>query len=329
MSAVQCLAPDLASYDTVILALSGGKDGMACLGEILEAGVDPARVELWHHDVDGRGRPFMDWPSSLPYVQAVGQAYGLPVYCSWRSGGFEAEMLREDAPTAPVWFETPYGMDASGGRGPTGTRLRYPQVSADLSVRWCSSALKISVMDAAIRGQERFLGARTLVVTGERAEESASRARYRVFEPHRSDTRDGTRRRRHVDHWRPVHGFSEVQVWEVLKKHRIVPALPYQLGFSRLSCMGCIFGSASQFATIRFMAADWFSRLAAYEQHFGCTIKRSMSLEMLADRGRIYQPAVDRPDLVRAALSDSWHGPIHCTDWRRPAGAFGEKGGPT
>ena len=329
MTANARIEPDLASYDMVIVALSGGKDSIACLCHLLDVGVDPQRIELWHHDVDGRGGSFMDWPSTLPYVQAVADAYGIPLYCSWRNGGFEAEMLRDDQSTAPVWFETPLGMRSSGGSGPVGTRLRYPQVSADLSVRWCSSALKISVMDAAIRGQERFLGVRTLVVTGERAEESPGRARYATFEPHRSDTRTGTRRARHVDHWRPVHGYTETMIWELIRRHHINPAIPYQLGFGRLSCMGCIFGSADQFATIRLMAPAWFDRLVCYERRFGCTIKRHLSLEALADRGRIYQPVLDRPDLVRAALGARWTRPIHVADWRMPPGAFGEKSGPT
>ncbi len=329
MNAIGPGHPDLSSYETIIVALSGGKDSVACLCLLLDAGVDPDRIELWHHDVDGHGGSFMDWPSTLPYVQALAAAFALPLYCSWRNGGFEAEMLREDQPTAPVWFDTPYGMRSAGGQGRPGTRLRFPQVSADLSVRWCSSVLKIDVADVAIRGQDRFLGQRTLVVTGERAEESASRARYAVLEPHRADTRTGSRRRRHVDHWRPVHSFPEVQVWDLMARHRITPALPYQLGFGRMSCMNCIFGSAAQFASIRFMAPDWFARLVAYEKRFGCTIKRNLSLEELADRGQIYRPVLERPDLVRAALSDTWRGPILGGDWRLPAGAFGERAGPT
>ncbi len=223
MNAIADIRLDLSSYDAIIVALSGGKDSIACLCLLLDAGVDPDRIELWHHDVDGHGGSFMDWPSTLPYVQALAAAFSVPLYCSWRNGGFEAEMLREDRPTAPVWFDTPYGMRSAGGQGRPGTRLRFPQVSADLSVRWCSSVLKIDVADVAIRGQDRFLGQRTLVVTGERAEESPSRARYAVLEPHRSDTRTGSRRRRYVDHWRPVHAFPEAQVWDLIARHRITP----------------------------------------------------------------------------------------------------------
>jgi len=44
-------------------------------------------------------------------------------------------------------------------------------------------------MSALIRAQHRFLGRRTLILTGERAEESRARAHYATFEPDRTDTR--------------------------------------------------------------------------------------------------------------------------------------------
>lgn len=55
------------SYDVVIVAFSGGKDSLACLLHLLELGVPRSKIELWHHDVDGReGSTLMDWPCSRP-----------------------------------------------------------------------------------------------------------------------------------------------------------------------------------------------------------------------------------------------------------------------
>ncbi|MBS1023136.1 phosphoadenosine phosphosulfate reductase family protein [Gluconobacter cerinus] len=322
------MSPDLASYDSIIVAVSGGKDGTACLLALLEAGAPAERIELWHHEVDGAGRSFMDWPSTGQYVTALARDFSLPLYRSWREGGFEREMLRDNAPTAPVVFETPDGVIRAGGQGPEGTRLRFPQVSASLSVRWCSASLKVDVADRALRGQDRFLNRRTLVVTGERAEESPGRARYAAFEPHRTDTRSGRRRRRHVDHWRPVHRWSEAEVWAILKRWRVMPAYPYQAGFSRLSCAFCIFGNADQFATLKWMDATRFAKLVKYERDFGCTIKRDRGLEQLASEGRVYQAARSRPDLVAACLSDRPLQTVLTGNWTLPAGAFGTGGGP-
>ncbi|UFN51684.1 phosphoadenosine phosphosulfate reductase family protein (plasmid) [Roseomonas sp. OT10] len=323
--------PDLVSYDHIVLFTSGGKDSTACLLHLLECGVDPARIELHHHEVDGGGSAFMDWPVTGAYVAAQAAAFGLPLYRSWRAGGFEREMLRQEAPTAPILFETPDGVRQTGGAGPRGTRLLFPQVSADLSVRWCSAALKIGVGAASITGQDRFLGRRTLVVTGERAQESAARARYASFEPHRTDTRDGSRRPRHVDHWRPVHGWDEGRVWDALQRHGVRPHPAYELGWSRLSCMACIFGSAAQWATIRLIAPALFERIAAYEERFGRTIQRARSIRALADHGRPYPDVLARPDLVALALGETWDLPIlgMPSAWMLPAGAFGETAGPT
>ncbi|TCW18818.1 phosphoadenosine phosphosulfate reductase domain-containing protein [Gluconobacter oxydans] len=322
------MSPDLASYDSIIVAVSGGKDGTACLLVLLEAGAPAERIELWHHDVDGEGGSFMDWPSTAPYVEALARDLGLPLYRSWREGGFEREMLRHDMPTAPVVFETPEGRVVAGGQGHNGTRLRFPQVSASLSVRWCSASLKVDVADRALRGQDRFLNCRTLVVTGERAEESPARARYAAFEPHRTDTRNGTRRRRHVDHWRPVHQWSEAEVWAILKRWRVMPAYPYQVGFSRLSCASCIFGNADQFATLKWMDANRFAKLNGYEKDFGCTIKRDRGLAQLSSEGTVYEAARSRPDLVAACLSDRPLQTVLTENWTLPAGAFGNGGGP-
>ncbi|MDU7519864.1 MAG: phosphoadenosine phosphosulfate reductase family protein [Roseomonas mucosa] len=323
--------PNLRSYDHVVLFTSGGKDATACLLDLLERGVDPARIELHHHEVDGRGPAFMDWPVTGAYVAAQAAAFGLPLFRSWRTGGFEREMLRQDAPTAPILFETPHGLMRARGAGPRNTRLLFPQTSADLSVRWCSAALKIGVGAASVAGQDRFLGRRTLVVTGERAQESAARARYAAFEPHRTDTRDGSRRPRHVDHWRPVHGWDEGRVWDTLQRHGVRPHPAYELGWSRLSCMACIFGSAAQWATIRLIAPALFERIAAYEERFGRTIQRARSIRALADLGRPYPVALTRPDLVALALGETWALPIIGlpSAWTLPAGAFGEAAGPT
>lgn len=316
------MTPALQSYDHVIVALSGGKDSVAALLTIMECGVPPERIELWHHDVDGKGTGFMDWPSTAPYVRALAEELSLPCYFSWRDGGIMREMLRDGTPTAPVSFETPEGLMHKGGHGPVGTRLRFPQVSGNLAVRWCSASAKIDVAALALRGQERFLGKKTLFITGERAEESPGRARYPVFEAHRTDLRNSSRKPRLVDHWRPVHQWTETQVWKCLQRHALTPALPYFLGFSRLSCQFCIFMTADQAATLRLISPARFDKFARYETEFGCTIKRSMPLHALADRGRPFAATVAQPELVSRALSSQWAGSIREVNWILPAGAF-------
>jgi predicted phosphoadenosine phosphosulfate sulfurtransferase len=63
-------APDLASYDRIIVAFSGGKDSIACLLTLIEAGVPASRIDAYHHDVDGAGPSFMDWPCTTAFCRA-------------------------------------------------------------------------------------------------------------------------------------------------------------------------------------------------------------------------------------------------------------------
>ncbi|MFC5342913.1 phosphoadenosine phosphosulfate reductase family protein (plasmid) [Brevundimonas staleyi] len=320
--------PDLAAYDRILIAFSGGKDSLACLLHLLALGVDPARIELHHHDVDGDA-PFMDWPCTLGYCRAVAAQFGLPLYRSWREGGFLGEMDRDGTPTGAVLFERPDGrLGRSGGEGPPGVRGRFPQVSADLRVRWCSGVLKIDVMAALIRGQDRFLDGRTLVVTGERAEESPGRARYAVFEAHRTATAGGRRPPRRVDHWRPIHAWDEGRVWAVIARSGLVPHPAYRLGWGRLSCRCCIFGSPHQWATVRALFPAVFARIAAREAASGFTLHRAASVIDLADRGRPYAAALAQPELAAQAEAADWTGPIVRRPWTLPAGAFGEAAGP-
>lgn len=180
----------------------------------------------------------MDWAITADYCRKVAAAFGVPIFFSWKVGGFEREMLRSNSLTAPTKFETPNeGIKQVGGtRGKPNTRLKYPQVSANLSVRWCSAYLKIDVGAAAIRNQKRFNDSKTLTISGERAEESAARANYKGFEPDRADKRNG-RNARHVDRWRPIHGWSEGEVWAIIKKYGVNPHPAYWLGWGRVSCL--------------------------------------------------------------------------------------------
>lgn len=80
--------PDLAQYDHIIVAFSGGKDSWACLLHLLDLGVERKKVELWHHLVDGReGSTLMDWAVTEDYVLVVDLLLNLPQPAN--SKGFE------------------------------------------------------------------------------------------------------------------------------------------------------------------------------------------------------------------------------------------------
>lgn len=319
---------DLLAYDRIIVAFSGGKDSVACLLHILSLGVSKDKIELWHHDIDGNeGSELMDWPVTRDYCRKFAEAFELPLYFSWKEGGFEGEMLRNESLTRPNRFEMPDGTigQAGGVRGKKNTRMKFPQVTANLMTRWCSAYLKIDVCVAALNNQDRFHEGKTLVITGERAQESSARAKYEVFEPHKADRRDGKRVQRHIDAWRPVHKWTEEQVWAIFEAFKVNPHPCYRVGFSRCSCMPCIFGNADQWATVKKLDPARFDKLAAYEADFGVTLKRKVSLPVLAEKGTAYTMSAEE---VAIAMGREYHEPIFVEEWKLPSGAYGESCGP-
>ena len=187
--------------------------------------------------------------------------------------------------------------------------------------------VKIMVMDAALRNQDRFLGKRTLILTGERYEESTNRQTYNVVEPHRADLRNG-RVPRLVDHWRPIHRWPEAEVWKLIERFRINPHPAYWLGWGRVSCAPCIFGSPDQWASLRVVNPAQFAAIADYERRFGKTIDRYLSVHEMADKGTPF-PDMD-PRHIRAALSRVFTEPVFIDPWKLPRGALlGDMTGPT
>ena len=124
--------------------------------------------------------------------------------------------------------------------------------------------------------------------------------------------------------------WSEPQIWAILARWRINPHPAYRLGWGRVSCAGCIFGSDDQWASLRVVNPAQFRQIASHEQAFGCTIRRDRTtVGHTADHGTPY-PSIT-PALVAEALNPRWSGAIFLppsVPWTLPAGAFGDHAGP-
>lgn len=322
---------DLLGYDRYVVSFSGGKDSTACLLYLLDNGVPKEKIELWHQEIDGRGPNLFDWEVTPDYCRKLGQAFGIPVLFQWKDGGFAREMLREKSLTAPVCFETPDGatQQVGGKRGKASTRRRFPQPSPDLRVRWCSAYLKIDVCATALRHDPRFLNIRTLVLSGERGEESPQRARYAILEPDKADLRNGRHAFRHIDRFRPIRDWTEQQVWDILEKHRVRPHPCYFMGFGRCSCKFCVFGNQHQFASAACISRQKAETLIAYEKEFGYTLKRDTDLATLIRKGIPYESITE--ELAGLATACEYNRSVLIPDgeaWQIPAGAFRKCGGP-
>lgn len=328
---------ELDEYDHIIVSASAGKDSMACLFYLLDNGVPKEKIELWHQSVDGGGEQhteFMDWPVTEAYLEAVGEHFGIQTAYQWRAQGVYGELLRKESLTGDIYYcENGKTFHLPTKSGKQSTRLKWPAMSPDLRVRWCSPYVKIDVFRRVLNNHPRFRGTdeqpkKILVLTGERREESPNRARYLECEIHPSSTA-----KRIVHSWRTVIDYSEQEIWDLYEKYKFLPHPAYLLGWNRTSCFGCIFSTADLWAMMREIAPERFNRLARMEKELNHTIDTNrLTLEQKANMGSLDRLPKDNrlSKWVNLALSRTFtKNDLIMDKWELPAGAFrGNVGGP-
>lgn len=342
----------LEEYDLIAILLSGGKDSIACYYKLLELGIPKEKMEFWHHDIDG-GHPCrrMDWRCTQNYVRAFAEAEEVPLRLSWRVNGFFGELYRIGASEPVEWMEPDTGeigrcrlsqnyikcqeirrLDAENMEDQLralGYRMKFPAKTGDLSRRWCSAYLKIMVADTVISNLEKTRNnIKVLIVSGERRGESRGRSRYNEMEIHRTNAEKKARRL--VHQWRPVIDYSEKDVWEVLKRHKVNPHPCYRAGWNRCSCAMCIFSTPKLFAGIRELYPEEYNLLKQDEKILGFTLDNKCDLDTFVGDT---PPCVFYGDsqAVRSLLTGKFAADdMYVKDtWLYPAGAFhGAEGGP-
>lgn len=319
---------DLSIYNKIIVSTSGGKDSAACVLYLLDLGIPKSNIVLWHQSVDGGpgDMQFADWPITGPYVRAFGKALEIHTEFQWRMHGFYGEMLRENSRTNPVQFQHQSNViTLPTHNGKYSTRRKFPAKSVDLRTRWCTAYLKVDVMRRVLNNHPDYQEGNFLVITGERREESANRARYLNVELHPC-----SKKGRNVTWWRSVIEWSEQEIWSIIEKHRVLPHPAYWLGFSRTSCCGCIFSTADQWATLREVSPERFWQLVQMEKELDHTIDNRLTVTQLADRGTSRVPRnMDADKWIKLSLNNDITAEDMIVDhWELPAGAFtGSAGG--
>ncbi len=328
-------------YDKIVVSFSGGKDSTACILHMLDLGIPPEKLEMWHQAVDGKpgeARRFMDWPITEAYCKAVAWAIGIPLRFMWREGGFWWEIHKVDDRSRAASFELRPGSlerrdigTAGGVRSKIGTRLKFPApvpmtTPQMQGARWCTSLLKIDVARLAFTNLPEFKEGRFLMVTGERREESRNRAKYAELVPFSQPTQ-----KREVTQWRAIVNWYEQEVWEIMERWRIRPHPAYYLGFTRVSCMPCIFGTRDQWASIRDLDPERFNEILGLEHQFGYTVQQQGDIEFMAAKGKSYIP--NDPEMKRLGLSEVYPKELVVVKedekWLLPRGAFKKsQGGP-
>ena len=349
----------LEMYDLVIVLISGGKDSIACYYKLLELGVPKSKIEFWHHDVDG-GHPSrtMDWRCTANYIRSFAEAEQIPLRVSWRKNGFFGELYRIGASELIEYVDPETGeiyqcppskkymecqklkvaaiSEMENKLAEFGYRMKFPMKSGDLSRRWCSAYLKIMVADTVLRNMNSVAANLTktrkniklLIVSGERRGESVGRSKYNEIEIHRTNA--VSKHHRTVHQWRPVIDYSEKDIWEVLKRHKVNPHPCYRAGWNRCSCAMCIFSTPRLFAGIRELYPKEYALLCQDEKVLGFTLDNHCDLETYIGSADSCVYHGDKEAIQSLLTGESPVESVYVNGkWKYPAGAFhGAAGGP-
>ena len=349
----------LEMYDLVIVLISGGKDSIACYYKLLELGVPKSKIEFWHHDIDG-GHPSrtMDWRCTANYIRSFAEAEQIPLRVSWRKNGFFGELYRIGASELIEYVDPETGEIYQGPPSKKymecqklkvaaisemenklaefGYRMKFPMKSGDLSRRWCSAYLKIMVADTVLRNMNSVaanltktrMDIKLLIVSGERRGESVGRSKYNEIEIHRTNA--VSKHHRTVHQWRPVIDYSEKDIWEVLKRHKVNPHPCYRAGWNRCSCAMCIFSTPQLFAGIRELYPKEYALLCQDEKVLGFTLDNHCDLETYIGSADSCVYHGDKEAIQSLLTGEFPVESVYVKDkWKYPVGAFhGAAGGP-
>lgn len=349
----------LEMYDLVIVLISGGKDSIACYYKLLELGVPKSKIEFWHHDIDG-GHPSrtMDWRCTANYIRSFAEAEQIPLRVSWRKNGFFGELYRIGASELIEYVDPETGeiyqcppskkymecqklkvaaiSEMENKLAEFGYRMKFPMKSGDLSRRWCSAYLKIMVADTVLRNMNSVaanltktrMDIKLLIVSGERRGESVGRSKYNEIEIH--CTNAVSKHHRTVHQWRPVIDYSEKDIWEVLKRHKVNPHPCYRAGWNRCSCAMCIFSTPQLFAGIRELYPKEYALLCQDEKVLGFTLDNHCDLETYIGSADSCVYHGDKEAIQSLLTGEFPVESVYVKDkWKYPVGAFhGAAGGP-
>lgn len=204
-------APDLRSFDIILINSSAGKDSQAMLDYLVEladaAGVRD-RLVVVHCDL---GR--VEWKGTHELAEEQAQHYGIRFEVVSRAQDLLAQVEQ---------------------------RGKWPSSTA----RYCTSDHKCAQVYKLLTQltTEKFTGSkarpvRILNCMGLRADESTKRAKKAPYQRDESASNG----KRDVWTWLPIHHWTLADVWQRIKTSGVRHHYAYDLGMPRLSCVFCIF----------------------------------------------------------------------------------------
>lgn len=132
--------------------------------------------------------------------------------------------------------------------------------------RFCTDQLKTAPINKWLKANHP--NKRILNCIGIRAEESPARAKKPVLSPAKGSTKATP-----ITNWFPIFEFKLQDVWDSIAAAQQTPHPVYAKGFSRLSCVFCVFGRISEHQKAAQLKPELAQKMADLEQELGKTIR--------------------------------------------------------
>jgi DNA sulfur modification protein DndC len=137
--------------------------------------------------------------------------------------------------------------------------------------RFCTDQLKTQPIAKWIREYCEKNGiTRAINAIGIRAEESSARAKKDPFHLSKISLKKNNLE---VFEWYPIFNFKVEDVWSEIRKAGQEPHPIYSKGFSRLSCVFCVFGRVAEHKQAAILKPDLFEKMVSLEKELGKTIR--------------------------------------------------------
>lgn len=243
-------APDLTTYDVIVINTSAGKDSQAMTDRVVEVadrqGVPRERLVMFHADL---GR--VEWDGTAELAAEHAEHYGLRFIKIARPHGDLLVQIEQ--------------------------RGMFP----DAARRYCTSDHKRGQGRKALTALVTELGldrpARVLNCMGFRREESPARAKKVALR------RDGSASngRRRVDEWLPILEWTTAQVWARIGQAGTRHHWAYDAGMPRLSCSFCVLASRSALVRAAQLRPALAAEYAAVEERIGHRFRQDLSMAQI------------------------------------------------
>lgn len=276
------VAPDLTTFDVVMVNSSAGKDSQVALDVTVEAadaaGVPRSRLVVFHADLSKPdGSRNVEWEGTRELAQEHAEHYGLRFI----------SVRREQGDILDHVLDRHYKLRA---RGDT-TTPAWPSSTA----RWCTSDHKRGMGRRALTllaGEVSDKPARILNVMGFRRQESPARAKKVAFRYDEAASGKGTVRQ--VWEWCPVLEWTVDEVWERIRSIGTRHHPAYDAGMPRLSCRYCVLAGKDALVLSAQLNPELAQEYLAVEREVGHTFTQALSMADIVAAAAV----TPRPDRI-------------------------------